>query len=702
MNSENSNIQATTSTDTNKSLKISVQLDTTNYSVWRYSMIPMLVDEKLAEIETNEDTQLPETVKVKDSTRALRALQINMSVDMIAKVIHLKTPQEIWDYFHGMYSGTSHNRKIVGILNLCNFRTSNEDIRSNVGTLRQILNETIIASNSISIDFEELAVYMLLNSLPTQYSSTRSHISRSNIKTLTEAEAELVKEEELLGPITSEGGFAGFTKKRFKRKFSPGTKLCTQHQWKADECKFCNPNLDPINILKNSVCSDCSEKGHKSMASKRCKLYGSKNSANTLFETSDELEPFKKAHFAGVAHNNNRILKIRKSVYKRRRDLPADDLRLVIDSGATSSVFRNKDQILNYLPSISSMHTANAGQMICTGRGTFPITRNINVNDVLICPTAAVNLLSVAQLTELGLKVSFDNAKCVISRNNEVLLTGVKRNGLYIYTPTKYASAFLATNKPKTRIELFHFRMGHINFADLRRLTSMSDGVILDSSPENGPCESCITAKSHRKHFQSSTSQAKRFGELTHTDVCYIGVPTIIGNYTMFLLFVDDSTRFTTCYLLKNKSDTVTVLKSYDARVANITGKHCQIIRSDNGTEFFNRSVKEYCSDRGIIQQSSTPYTPQSNARAERPNRTILEGASAMLHHMNLPHNYWGWAVLTFVYLKNRSPHSALRKVTPFEARYQELPDLSHIRVFGSRCFVHIPKENAAKGRAPN
>jgi hypothetical protein len=64
-----------------------------------------------------------------------------------------------------------------------------------------------------------------------------------------------------------------------------------------------------------------------------------------------------------------------------------------------------------------------------------------------------------------------------------------------------------------------------------------------------------------------------------------------------------------------------------------------------------------------------------------------------MLHFMGLPYEMWGYALLCFVYLKNRSPHSALSKRTPYEARFQKLPDLSNIRIFGCKAYMHIPKE---------
>ena len=50
--------------------------------------------------------------------------------------------------------------------------------------------------------------------------------------------------------------------------------------------------------------------------------------------------------------------------------------------------------------------------------------------------------------------------------------------------------------------------------------------------------------------------------------------------------------------------------------------------------------------------------------------------------------------VETTCYLVNRSPSSALDDKTPQEVWTRKKPSLSHLRVFGSDAYVHVPKEN--------
>ena len=97
-------------------------------------------------------------------------------------------------------------------------------------------------------------------------------------------------------------------------------------------------------------------------------------------------------------------------------------------------------------------------------------------------------------------------------------------------------------------------------------------------------------------------------------------------------------------YLLRQKSATAAAFIAFEKKMFNMTGKHISVLRSDGGKEYFNHLVSNYCSEFGITHQSSTPYTPQQNGRAERPNRSVLEGISALLHDSQLTWSFWGYA----------------------------------------------------------
>ena len=112
-------------------------------------------------------------------------------------------------------------------------------------------------------------------------------------------------------------------------------------------------------------------------------------------------------------------------------------------------------------------------------------------------------------------------------------------------------------------------------------------------------------------------------------------------------------------------------------------------IRTDNGTEF--AGLDKFCRLNGTVHQKTAPYAHQQNGKIERLNRTLQEKARVMLAASDLPSEYWGDALLTANYLRNISAVANSDK-TPFEMWFGTIPDVSHLRVFGSKCFVMFDK----------
>ncbi|GJW34460.1 ribonuclease H-like domain-containing protein [Tanacetum coccineum] len=65
--------------------------------------------------------------------------------------------------------------------------------------------------------------------------------------------------------------------------------------------------------------------------------------------------------------------------------------------------------------------------------------------------------------------------------------------------------------------------------------------------------------------------------------------------------------------------------------IENQLNQKVKTIRSDNGTEFKNKDVSEFCGSKGIKREYSNARTPQQNGVAERKNRTLIEAARTML-----------------------------------------------------------------------
>ncbi|KAK9720218.1 hypothetical protein QE152_g22188 [Popillia japonica] len=68
-----------------------------------------------------------------------------------------------------------------------------------------------------------------------------------------------------------------------------------------------------------------------------------------------------------------------------------------------------------------------------------------------------------------------------------------------------------------------------------------------------------------------------------------------------------------------------------------------------------------------------------------------------MLIGSGLPKTLWPEAVRTATYLLNRSTNSTCVGSTPYEKWFGLKPDLSHVKIFGSDCFVQVPKQTGRK-----
>jgi len=140
------------------------------------------------------------------------------------------------------------------------------------------------------------------------------------------------------------------------------------------------------------------------------------------------------------------------------------------------------------------------------------------------------------------------------------------------------------------------------------------------------------------------------------------------GGARYFLTFIDDFSRKTPVYLLKAKGEAFEKFKQYKALVENEIGHKIKVLRSDNGGEFVSKKFDAFLAECGIQGQTSAPYSPQQKGVAERANRTIMECARSMILAQGLELEFWGEAVNTAVYIKNRCPTKAPDSKTPQEA----------------------------------
>ncbi|KAI5355015.1 hypothetical protein L3X38_007910 [Prunus dulcis] len=127
------------------------------------------------------------------------------------------------------------------------------------------------------------------------------------------------------------------------------------------------------------------------------------------------------------------------------------------------------------------------------------------------------------------------------------------------------------------------------------------------------------------------------------------------------------------------------------------SGYKLKKLRSDRGGEYTSAEFLQFCEEIGLERQLTVAYSPQQNGVAERKNRTIVEMSKTMMKEKKLPYKFWGEAVNTAVYIRDRCPTKALEKVSPFEAFSGRKSGVKHLKVFGSICFCHVPNQLRSK-----
>nr|AAD25646.1 putative retroelement pol polyprotein [Arabidopsis thaliana] len=355
----------------------------------------------------------------------------------------------------------------------------------------------------------------------------------------------------------------------------------------------------------------------------------------------------------------------------------------VIDSGATHHVSHDRKLFQTLDTSIVSFVNLPTGPNVrISGVGTVLINKDIILQNVLFIPEFRLNLISISSLTtDLGTRVIFDPSCCQIQDLTKGLTLGEgKRIGnLYVLDTQSPAISVNAV----VDVSVWHKRLGHPSFS---RLDSLSEvlGTTRHKNKKSAYCHVCHLAKQKKLSFPSANNICNSTFELLHIDVWGpFSVETVEG-YKYFLTIVDDHSRATWIYLLKSKSDVLTVFPAFIDLVENQYDTRVKSVRSDNAKEL---AFTEFYKAKGIVSFHSCPETPEQNSVVERKHQHILNVARALMFQSNMSLPYWGDCVLTAVFLINRTPSALLSNKTPFEVLTGKLPDYSQLKTFGCLCY---------------
>ncbi|GJS50894.1 retrovirus-related pol polyprotein from transposon TNT 1-94 [Tanacetum coccineum] len=375
-----------------------------------------------------------------------------------------------------------------------------------------------------------------------------------------------------------------------------------------------------------------------------------------------------------------------------------------LDSGCSKHMTGDRSQLTNFISKfLGTVKFGNDQVAKIMGYGDYQIG-NVTISRVYYVEGLGHNLFSVGQFCDSNLEVAFRQHTCFIRNLEGVdLLTGSRGDNLYTLSLGNMMASSpicLLSKASKTKSWLWHRRLSHLNFGAINHLArhGLVRGLPKLKFEKDHLCSACALGKSSKKPHKpksEDTNQEKLY--LLHMDLYGPMRVASVNGKKYILVIIDDYSRFTWVKCLRSKDEApafiINFLKMIQVRLKETVRR----IRTDNGTEFVNQTLREYYEKVGISHETSVARSPQQNGVVERQNHTLIEAARTMLIYAKAPLFLWAEAVATACYTQNCSMIRRRHGKTPYELLHDKPPDLSYLHVFGALCYPTNDSENLGK-----
>src|SRR6266571_3806772 len=382
----------------------------------------------------------------------------------------------------------------------------------------------------------------------------------------------------------------------------------------------------------------------------------------------------------------------------------------LLDSGASAHFTNNISDIIDYTPIAKSdrMPVKTAAHIIYVeGTGSVLLKHYIanklvttRVHPVFYIPSMSMRLLSMGVFLQQGLRI-LGNSQHINLLNNKNTIVQCKPllPGQSLYWLDASSVDLLESNDANASLiynvdyDLMHRRLSHPSKEVLRRAKDHTKGFPkgITIPTTTGLCPGCAQGKMPAASHPPSDTRAKAQFERIHSDLKSFPVPSY-HKYKYFIIFLNDYTSFAWITLLWDKASAITALKQWLALIKNQFNATIKEWMSDAGREYKSGAFTKHLKDAGITVLQSAPHMPQQNGHTECFMCTIMDKAQAMHLDTCLPQSWWEFAVNHAAHCYNRTPMSRLKWQTPYYLLNNEIPDISHLRVFGCGAYVHIPE----------
>jgi len=201
------------------------------------------------------------------------------------------------------------------------------------------------------------------------------------------------------------------------------------------------------------------------------------------------------------------------------------------------------------------IHTAD-GSLRHVSHTSSVSQSNLNLPNTYLIPKLNLNLIFVGQLCDLGYEITFSSSKCHVQdpRTGQLIGSGRKIGRLYMLIELHIPlESNICVASIHSSIQLWHRRLAHSSIGKLCPLVSL--GYLGSVTNESFDCIACQTSKQPALSFNKSTSMSASPFDLVHSDIWGPTPTPTIGGSRYFVLFIDDYSRFTWIYMMKNRHE---------------------------------------------------------------------------------------------------------------------------------------------------
>nr|GEV57230.1 hypothetical protein [Tanacetum cinerariifolium] len=370
------------------------------------------------------------------------------------------------------------------------------------------------------------------------------------------------------------------------------------------------------------------------------------------------------------------------------------------------SSLQNKKSVVNTndIASVqNSKLNVNSNLQCVTCYSDYQI-RNVTISRVYFVEGLGHNLFFVRQFCDLDLEVAFRyHTRFIRNLESVDLLTASQGNNLYTLSlgdMMASSSICLLSKASKTKSWLWHRRPSHLNFGAINHLArqGLVRGLPKLKFQKDHLCSACAMGKSKKKSHKpksKDTIQEKLY--LLHMGLCGPMRVESFNGKKYILVIVDDYSRFTWVKSLRSKDEAPDFIIKFLKMIQVRLKVPVRRIRTDNGTEFVNQTLREFYEQVVISHETSVARSPHQSGVVERRNRRLIEASQTMLIYAQAPLFLGAEAVATACYTQNCSIVQLHHGKTPYELLHGKLPDLSFLYVFGALCNPTNNSENLGK-----